>query len=438
MNTNLDLNPQFQKALDLLENSNSHLFITGKAGTGKSTLLNYFRNQTKKNHVVLAPTGIAAVNIEGQTIHSFFGFHPGITTIEAKKAAQNRRDTSIFRKLEIIIIDEVSMVRADLMDCMDIFLRTVRKNDAPFGGIKTVFIGDLYQLPPVVTNEEKEIFSQVYNSPYFFDSDVIKNIFNQLDTELEFIELQTIYRQTDIEFIDLLNSVRNKTITSKDIIYLNQRNQPDADITDDYIHLVTVNKQADDININKLNRLPGKLYTLSGEISGDFDKKSLPTDIELNLKVGARVMFVKNDMIGRWINGTLGTVTKIIEDEFDETVVEVKIDNGSKVKVEPVSWSNYTSKFNPSNQSIEREEIGKFTQIPLKLAWAITIHKSQGKTFDKVILDIGYGAFAHGQTYVALSRCRTFEGLVLKKPIKYSDVIMDERVKVFLNYMCKE
>jgi ATP-dependent DNA helicase PIF1 len=429
----LEFNPQFEKAFDLLNDSHKHLFITGKAGTGKSTLLNHFRTTTSRKHVVLAPTGIAAVNIEGETIHSFFAIHPGINPLQARKEGAERKNVSVFKNLEMIVIDEISMVRADLLDAVDQFLRSARRNDTPFGGIQMVFIGDLYQLPPVVTNEERALFAQMYQTPYFFHSNVMKEVFLGMFDVFEFIELDTIYRQTNPKFISILNSIRTKTISSDHIADLNkQSKQPSKDTN--YIYLVATNKQADEINQEYLKKLRGEEFFFSGDVSGEYETKNLPADVDLSLKVGARVMFVKNDPDGRWINGTLGTVYKI-EDDIGDCEVKIEIDNGKKVTVTPVTWQNYRSSFNQETKQIDKQEIGSFTQLPLRLAWAITIHKSQGKTFDNVMIDLGNGAFAHGQTYVALSRCRSLEGLILKQPIRERDIIMDERIKLFLNYL---
>ncbi len=426
----LDINPQFQKALDLFERTNKHVFLTGKAGTGKSTLLNHFRLSTKKNHVVLAPTGIAAVNIDGETIHSFFGFSPNINPHEAKKEARERKDAKIFTKLDMMVIDEISMVRADLMDSMDIFLKTIRRNELPFGGVQVICIGDLFQLPPVLTNDEREMFGMLYDTPYFFSSNVMKAIEQDLYNPMEFIELTKIYRQKDLEFVDLLNKIRNKQIEPGLMDKINSRYDRDFLTKENYIYLVATNKQADEVNTFHLDQLKGEAQEFWGEVKGEFDAKGFPTDQDLILKVGARVMFVKNDPDDRWINGTLGTVTHMSE-EFEDPEVEVQIDNGPLVKVEPVTWTNYRSSFDQETKSIAREEIGSFNQMPLRLAWAITIHKSQGKTFDNVVIDFGRGAFAHGQVYVAMSRCRSFEGMVLKNPIQPRDIILDTRVGNF-------
>jgi ATP-dependent exoDNAse (exonuclease V) alpha subunit len=427
----IEFNQQFQQAHEILEKTKKHLFISGKAGTGKSTLLNYFRHNTTKRVVVLAPTGVAAVNIEGETIHSFCRFQPNITTEYAKKAGYKQKSSKLINNLETIIIDEISMVRADLLDCVDIFLRAAREIDQPFGGVQMVFIGDLYQLPPVIRSEEKMILEQIYRSPFFFDANVIDQLKSPLyGTEIEYIELKKIYRQKDQDFINLLNNIRNKTVNELQIQKINAKLMSKDHIpSDKYIFLTSTNALAQQKNNEKLAQLSGKKRLFEGEIEGDFDTNRLPTEIDLVLKKGARVMFMNNDPNGRWINGTLGTVIAI--NTFDE--ISVEIDNGETVEVQPFTWKMYKSNFNQKTNMIEYEVTGTFTQIPVKLAWAVTIHKSQGKTFDNVVIDIGYGTFAHGQMYVALSRCTNFDGILLKKPIKKHHVILDQRVVGFFN-----
>lgn len=426
----IDLNPQIERALHLLENTQKHVFISGKAGTGKSTLLSYFRHKTRKQAVTLAPTGVAAVNIQGETIHSFFGFKPNITVHEVHRLARKKQNSRIIKALEMIILDEVSMVRADLLDCVDMFLSVARQNPAPFGGVQMVFIGDLYQLPPVLTNSEREAFLQLYPSAYFFDSETFRRLMSEEQIgQLEYIELEKVYRQQDQDFINLLNSIRNRSITLSENELLNERHQPvTAELFDSHIYLTATNQQAQEINDEHLNKLEGKTFYSEGEVSGDFDTKLLPTDIELTLKIGARVMFLNNDQYDRWINGTVGTIKAIHE----EGMVEIELDDSEMLEVTPFRWDMYRSNYNADSGQIEHEVTGSFTQLPLKLAWAITIHKSQGKTFDKVIIDLGRGAFAPGQVYVALSRCRTFEGIILKQPIRKSSILVDYRVMEFL------
>lgn len=436
----LDFNPQFQKALDLLENSGKHIFITGRAGTGKSTLLQYFRDHTKKNIVVLAPTGVAAVNIEGQTIHSFFRFKPGVTLKEARGAAKKCEKMKIFHKLECVVIDEISMVRADLLDCVNEFLKTIRKNKLAFGGVQMIFFGDLYQLPPVVTSSDREIFRTVYASPYFFDAKVASCLLHD-SSSFEFLELEKIYRQSDPKFIELLNSIRNKSFTEEHIAAFNRRfipetngnksglcpNRSSAMQNEGGICLTSTNAQADEINFLNLQKLKTKSKKYQGEIEGKFEIKDLPTDLELVLKPGARAMLLNNDRAGRWINGTLGTIVSCTEN-----YVEVKLDNGEIYEVGHYMWEMLRFNYNVSARAIEKETVGSFTQIPLRLAWAVTIHKAQGKTFEKVTIDVGRGTFAPGQMYVALSRGTCLEGLTLKQPLKKSHVMTDWRVSKFL------
>jgi len=300
----LDINPQFQRALELMEHSQRHVFITGRAGTGKSTLLSHFRKNTAKRVVVLAPTGVAAVNVGGQTIHSFFRFKPDVT-LAAIGGKIKDKNKNLYRKLAAIIIDEISMVRADLLDCVDKFLRLNGPDDqAPFGGVQMIFIGDLYQLPPVVTSQEREIFRSRYKSPYFFSAAACAAL------DMEFIELEKVYRQSDNEFIRLLNAIRNRTATDGDFALLNRRVDPqfEAPPQDFYITLTSTNELANRINTERLTRLRGKLWKASGSISGDFGREYLPTNVELELKKGAQIMLLNNDSCGRWINGTVGRV----------------------------------------------------------------------------------------------------------------------------------
>ena len=427
----IDFNPEFKSALALMEDTPKNLLITGRAGTGKSTLLNYFRDHTKKKVVVLAPTGVAAVNVTGQTIHSFFHFKPNVTPASIKKKKSTEKEkTTIYKKLTTIVIDEVSMVRADLLDCMDKFLRlNGPEQKKPFGGVQMIFIGDFYQLPPVVTGAEREIFRSHYTSPYFFSA----KVFDQLD--MEFVELEKVYRQKDNEFVRLLNTIRNRTITDDDLALFNKRCDPqfNAPAGSFYLSLTSTNDLADTINEKRLAELSGKIWKAEGEIIGDFGKEYLPTAVDLKLKKGAQIMLLNNDSLGQWINGTIGKIKKFEKDDDGSDVIVAELDNGETARITPYTWKIY--RFFLKNEELRSEEVGSFTQYPVRLAFAVTIHKSQGKTFEKVVIDVGRGTFAHGQMYVALSRCTTLEGIVLKQPLKKSHILMDWQVVKFLTGM---
>lgn len=413
---------QFEKAIKLMEGESPFVFITGRAGTGKSTLLRHYRETSLKAIPVLAPTGVAAMNVNGETIHRFFGFAPGITVRLAKhKGAHPESD--IFERIDSLIIDEVSMVRADLMDCMDAFLRAARKSKQPFGGVRVIAIGDLYQLPPVVTALEREGFASMYETPYFFSSKVLQKMLSAC--LVSFIELDKVYRQTDSDFVDILNGVRDRTFTAEGLLKLNRRKTHGMPV-DDAIILTCTNEAADTINSEHLSRLPGVTTVVEGSMTGEFTERDAPTDLELKLKVGARVMFMVNDQAGRYVNGSLGWVRGFGEDD-----VIVESDDGQEVSVGSHVWSVYRSRFDAAAGTLEQEKLGSFTQIPLRLAWAVTIHKSQGKTFDRMVIDLGRGAFANGQVYVALSRCRSLEGLHLVQSVTPSQIRTDESIVRF-------
>lgn len=423
----IEINEKFKEALNAVE-TGKNIFITGRAGTGKSTLLKVIRDNLKQNYVVLAPTGVAAVNIGGQTIHSFFGFRPDIT-IEKVFRMKHPRNVDVYENLEVLIIDEISMVRADLLDCVSAFLSMHGpKRGRVFGGVQLIFIGDLYQLPPIVTYKETEIFSEMYLSPYFFDARAFS------ETSFKIVELTKIYRQTEEEFVNILNAVRNKTVDDYLLSILNKNVDlnfnPHPD--DGYIELVTVNSKAQEINYKRLQSLKGKMYSYEGEISGEFDERSYPAPHVLDLKVGAQVMLTNNDPYGRWFNGSIGVINKI-KSNSDGNSIFVKLENGNIYDIESNKWEMYRFSFDRLSQKISSEVAGSFIQYPLMLSWAVTIHKSQGKTFNKVIVDMGNGAFAHGQTYVALSRCTTLSGLVLRVPIEKRHILLDTRVVTFLN-----
>lgn len=429
-NKPIEINSDFTKALEIIENSNKNVFITGKAGTGKSTLLDYFRSTTKKKIAVLAPTGVASINVRGQTIHSFFGFKPGITVEKAKDLARKvkSKKLELYKNISAIVIDEVSMVRADLLDCVDIFLKTCLKNNLPFGGKQMILIGDLYQLPPVLGYREEKAFLSKYESPYFFSAKIFDSLV------LEFVELEKVYRQKDEKFIKLLNAVRNRSVTDENLCELNKRLNTNFEpsMDDLYICLTPMNDMARQINENKLKQLNSEEYFYEGKIFGNFDSNYLPTDKDLSVKIGSQIMLLNNDKQGRWVNGTVAKIVEIEQGQDGQDIIIAEFDNGNIEEILPYTWEIFHYDYNPASRNLETKVIGSFIQYPLKLAWAVTIHKSQGKTFDKVIIDMGRGAFAHGQTYVALSRCTCLEGLVLKKPISKNHIFLDWRVIKFL------
>lgn len=415
----LELSGDFKYILDAIEKGGKSLFVTGRAGTGKSTLLNLFRNTTRKKAVVLAPTGIAALNVDGQTIHSFFGFPSRVLTVKDIKKRRNRR---VYKKMEILIIDEISMVRADLLDNIDRFLRLNRDNPQPFGGVQVVFFGDMFQLPPVVAHDvERAMFELYYESPFFFSAKVMNEV------SFEMVELRKIYRQEGRHFLRLLETVRMNTADYDDLEDLNERYQPNFEPDDFWITLSATNRIVDRINAQELSKIETQEYIYPADVSGDFNPKMYPTDMLLKFRIGAQVMFVKNDPEGVFVNGTIGRIVDLDEDEIK--VVTKKDGRDVFINVPIMEWEILKYKVSEKKpDEIETEVIGTFKQYPLRLAWAVTIHKSQGKTFDRVIIDLGRGAFAHGQTYVALSRCRTLEGVVLRQPITHRDLLTDERV----------
>ena len=422
----IEINGKFRDALDLMEGTEKNIFITGRAGTGKSTLLEYFRKNTKKDVVAVAPTGVAALNINGQTIHSFFKFRPDITL---DKVGCNSMYNSIYKNIDTIIIDEISMVRADLLDCVDKFMRLNGKSrNKPFGGAQVVFIGDLYQLPPVIRGNEKEIFKNNYESHYFFDSKSFKNL------DIHFIELEKNYRQKDENFINLLNCIRNNTITNDQLSIINKRYSPEfaKNKNEFYIYLTTTNKVADGINQGELDKIKGDAFCSKAEILGEFDKNYISADIDLKVKVGAQIMLLNNDVSHRWVNGSVGEVIGISENKKYKKRIAIRLQNNKTVDVLPYTWEIFRFSYNAKTGSLDSKAIGSFTQYPLKLAWAITIHKSQGKTFDNIIIDFSGGTFSHGQVYVALSRCRTLDGIALLNPIEKRHILMDWRIVKFL------
>ena len=425
------LGREFKDVLDQLELTKDHFFITGRAGTGKSTLLQLFRNTTKKKVAVLAPTGIAALNVKGQTIHSFFGFPPRLIN---SKDIVKRKNFKMFVNLECIIIDEISMVRADIIDNIDIFLRRNRGVNKPFGGVQMIFFGDLFQLPPVLGSDfERSYFKVHYESPYFFSANIIRQ--NPDSFQLKMIELQFVYRQSERFFINILDNIRTGMVEEDDFHTINQRYTTLPTDTRYFIYLCSVNATADYINRTELEKLSDKSLHYKASIEGEFAPQLFPTESLLTIKKGSQVMFIKNDVEKRYVNGTIGIVTAT---DTDNITVSVMDDNGEEklITVESEEWEIIKYTFSgEETKNIETTVVGRFRQIPVRLAWAITIHKSQGKTFDKVIIDMGRGAFDFGQTYVALSRCKTLEGIYLRKPLSPRDIMVDQYIVDYYDMM---
>ena len=428
-------NEEMQKALQIIQFTRRSLFLTGKAGTGKSTFMRHIAATIKKKHIILAPTGIAAINAGGSTLHSFFKlpFHPLLPT-DKRYSARNIRDTlkyngektKLLREVELIIIDEISMVRADIIDFIDKVLRIYNRNmREPFGGKQLLLVGDIYQLEPVIKEDERQLLYPFYPSCFFFDAHVFREM------QLIAVELKKVYRQRDAQFISLLDHIRTSQVSDTDLRLLNARVNAEIGTEEGRLSITLSGRRdtVDYINEKQLNTLPDQPTIFYGHIEGEFPESSLPTPIELEVKTGAQVLFIKNDKERRWVNGTLGTIIGFGDEE--DGIIYVRTEDGRDFDVEREIWSNVRYTFNEKEQKIEEEEIGSYQQFPLRLAWAITVHKSQGLTFNNVKIDFTGGVFAGGQTYVALSRCTSLQGISLQEPIRRENIFVRTEVTNF-------
>lgn len=434
----MEMNEESILAWNIIEKTNANLFLTGKAGTGKTTFLKRLKELSPKRMIVLAPTGIAAINAGGMTIHSFFQlpfspYVPGTTfgCGEQKRYQFSKLKRNIIRSIDLLVIDEISMVRSDLLDAVDSVLRQYRKrHDLPFGGVQLLMIGDLQQLAPVVTPQEEHLLGQHYDTPFFFSSNALKQV-GYLT-----IELKKVYRQQDEQFISLLNQIRENKASEATLQALNQRYIPNfvPPKEGNYIRLTTHNAPAQYINEQQLAALPAQSFSFTAEIEGDFPETSYPADFKLTLKPGAQVMFIKNDPQHRFYNGMIGEVIGVRTDEDGSKITVRSKDSGEEFDLEKMEWTNAKYTLNEKTKEIEETVEGKFMQYPLRLAWAITIHKSQGLTFEHAIIDASH-SFTHGQTYVALSRCKTLEGMVLSQPLSRGAIISCQTVDAFTSQL---
>jgi ATP-dependent exoDNAse (exonuclease V) alpha subunit len=432
-----ETNFEFNRAADLVNNSNKLVYLTGKAGSGKTTFLKYIKQITRKKTVVLAPTGVAALNAGGQTIHSFFKIAPSVylpddfrlrtsynIDDEDKRTIYDnfrykKGQKKLISEMELLIIDEISMVRCDLLDVVDRLLRVFReKENVPFGGVQVVLIGDAFQLPPIAQNDHWELLKNYYETPFFFDSLILKNY------KPYYIELKKIYRQQDLDFINLLNNIRINKVSDNDMELLNSRFLPAIFKNDNLNHVIiaTHNRLVDDTNNRKLEELSAKLVTYEAEITGEFPDSMMPTEKFLKLKVGSQIMFIRNDTDKKYFNGKIAKIKKL-----EDTKITVEMPDGKDIEVKKFTWNNLNFSWNTKEKKIDETSVGEFSQFPVKLAWSVTVHKCQGLTFDNVIADIG-NSFSPGQVYVALSRCTSLEGLVLKSKINRSAIKTDPNV----------